>query len=31
MPKIDVPIKRLMQIRIEDWIEFLVPKGEKCL
>ena len=29
MPKIDVPIKRLMQTRIEDWIEFLIPNCNK--
>lgn len=25
MAKIDIPIKRLMQGRIEDWVEFLIP------
>lgn len=29
MAKIDVPIKRLMQTRIEDWIEFLIPNCNK--
>lgn len=29
MANIDIPIKRLMQTRIEDWIEFLVPNCEK--
>lgn len=29
MANIDVPVKRLMQSRIEDWIKFLVPKCKK--
>lgn len=29
MAKIDIPIKRLMQSRIEDWVEFLVPNCKK--
>lgn len=29
MPNIDIPIKRLMQSRIEDWIEFLIPNCKK--
>ena len=29
MANIDVPVKRLMQSRIEDWIQFLVPKCQK--
>lgn len=29
MANIDIPIKRLMQSRIEDWIEFLIPNCKK--
>ena len=29
MANIDIPIKRLMQTRIEDWIEFLIPNCDK--
>lgn len=29
MAKIDIPIKRLMQSRIEDWVEYLIPECNK--
>lgn len=29
MANIDVPVKMLMQSRIEDWIKFLLPECEK--
>ena len=29
MPQIDIPVKRLMQIRLEDWVEYLIPNCNK--
>lgn len=29
MANIDIPIKRLMQSRVEDWVEYLMPNCEK--
>ncbi len=31
MPKVDIPIKRLMQKRPEDWIAYLLPEQEDPL